>query len=708
MSGYAGKIARINLTTGNVSTIDTAEYEQWGGGHGIGSALFYDIAVKEKGLDLQNMDHHSLTDGGFHPDNVITLMTSPLSATGVPAATGRTIIQGIGVQSYPIGWFTRSNFGGRFGAMLKFAGYDGFVLEGQASEPVWIDIREAKVWIRPCRELSLWGKDTYETQQTIWRYIKQDSGDGWALPIGMDIRTTQLPAVLAIGQAGENKSRMGCLIHDAGFVAGQGGFGGIWGAKNLKAVSVYGTRSIPVSDPSEMIRLRIAQREYQWRHENHRPDDGRSAPCRHNNPPNVIDLYRLVGRGEDCRPVSCIGCHAGCRARYKSAKANEIRCATTMFYYDSDSLETQIEGVELLNRYGFNSFDMVIGLVYVKSLNRRGFLGNSGEAIQTELDFSQYGSSQFIRDLLEEIAYRTTPFGDTAAEGFRRAIVAWGREEDLGVNLALPYWGIPEHGYDPRAAMEWGYGSLLDTRDITEHCINSIHHYGTNYPMLTSAGGQVSAEETVRIFTEKMVPQCYDYTDVEQRMQMLNFATDNMYSQHMVRMLSWHRHYTRYYKNAMLFCDFKWPDIINNKRSDNVGSTGTAEPDFIKAVTGKEVSFLEGMDIGRRIWNLDNAIWTLQGRHRDMVHFADYIYEKNLMLTFTTTTYNPDAVLANRRWAYRNVGGRHLDKASFDEFKTAFYKYEGWDPNTGWPLRETLEELGLFDVADSLSRHGKL
>jgi alpha-L-arabinofuranosidase len=34
--------------------------------------------------------------------------------------------------------------------------------------------------------------------------------------------------------------------------------------------------------------------------------------------------------------------------------------------------------------------------------------------------------------------------------------------------------------------------------------------------------------------------------------------------------------------------------------------------------------------IGKKIWNLDNVIWTLQGRHRDMVHFADFIYNKPL------------------------------------------------------------------------------
>ena len=61
-------------------------------------------------------------------------MTSPLSGTLTPASA-RTEIVGIGVQSFPIGWFTRSNFGGRYSAMLKYAGWDGIVVEGASDKP---------------------------------------------------------------------------------------------------------------------------------------------------------------------------------------------------------------------------------------------------------------------------------------------------------------------------------------------------------------------------------------------------------------------------------------------------------------------------------------------------------------------------------------------------------------------------------------------
>ena len=107
-------------------------------------------------------------------DNVVTIMTSPLSGTLAPGASARTEVQGIGVQSSPIEWFTRSNFGGRFAPMLKYAGWDGIVIEGKADKPVWVDIRNEDVKIKDARHL--WGLDTWKTQEEIWREV---SGRGY-------------------------------------------------------------------------------------------------------------------------------------------------------------------------------------------------------------------------------------------------------------------------------------------------------------------------------------------------------------------------------------------------------------------------------------------------------------------------------------------------------------------------------------------------
>ncbi len=730
MSGYIGKIVRINLTTGDISYIDTAGYTRWGGGHGIGSALFYDIAIREKGLDLENMDHNSLTDGGFHPENVITLMTSPFVGAGVPSASGRCEVQGIGVQPYPIGWFTRSNFGGRFSSMLKYAGYDGLVIEGASPVPVWIDIRDKMIAVRRCSELGLWGLDTVETQQVIFDYINgKGNRDKWSLPGQVNLRTTQRPAIVTIGKAGENRSRMACLIHDASNAAGQGGFGGIWGSKNLKAISVIGTGGVPVADPRELLSVRLWQKEnYEFNAQTGAPRENRTGVLRHYSPPGSADLWGITPahhmhsdgvsgmmlRMEEGRTQSCIGCLAGCRGRWKSGEANEANCMATVFYGDAETQSIQQKAVDLANRYGFNTYELYQGLPYLKAIWDKGILGR-GAQVPCELDFSDYGSLDFASRFLKTIADRDTYFGDTLAEGFPRALERWGRLQDIGDHTAedqahvmLPYWGYPEHDYDSRCELEWGYGSILGDRDINEHGFNSMYWdnaLNNAIPFLNI--GSSTAEVAVDLFTEKMVPHNSAYATREERMQMLNYGTENMYSVHIARFVSWHRHYSRFYKQSLLFCDWKYPDIINVKQPDLRGSTPEAEPKYIKAVTGNDISFEEGMAIGRKIWNLDNAIWVMQGRHRDMVQFADYLYENDFPGHYEMPTYDP-SVAVYRRWDFRDVSERHFDRTEFENFKTHYYTVEGWDTATGWPTRATLEELDLSDVANTLGSLGKL
>ena len=39
-NGYTGKILKINLTTKEIGKLDTAQYEEFGGGVGMGAAIF--------------------------------------------------------------------------------------------------------------------------------------------------------------------------------------------------------------------------------------------------------------------------------------------------------------------------------------------------------------------------------------------------------------------------------------------------------------------------------------------------------------------------------------------------------------------------------------------------------------------------------------------------------------------------------------------
>src|SRR5512144_2904700 len=150
-NGYTGQILRLDLTKQTSSIIETKQYEEWRGANGIGTAIFWDLC-------------RNPAIPGSDPRNVLVLMTSPLAGTLAPS-TGRTEIVGIGLQAYPIDWFTRSNLGGRFAVMLKNAGWDGIVIEGKANALCWVKIVNDKVSFEDAKPLK--GLDCWETQMDI-------------------------------------------------------------------------------------------------------------------------------------------------------------------------------------------------------------------------------------------------------------------------------------------------------------------------------------------------------------------------------------------------------------------------------------------------------------------------------------------------------------------------------------------------------------
>lgn len=686
MKGHMGKILRIDLTDRRISTINTSDYEKWVGGHGIGSAIAFDL------IDDWSID-------GFDPKNVVTMMTSPLCGTLAPSGGGRTEVQGIGSFGWPINWFTRSNFGGRFSLMLKAAGWDGVVIEGKADSPVWVDIRNDDVQIRDAS--GLWGLDTYETQEEIWRQVSGSATfrNWWQVGSGRQAgRTTQRPAVVAIGPAGENLSRLGCLVHDAGNAGGQGGFGGVLGSKNLKAISAIGTGGVEIADPDALM---AARKWIQDEHVINVDDPAMPSPIPNFQFWGLINLQPGYGPLilpfiEPSRPQGCVSCAFPCRRRTQSSTGNESHCVEALWYTGEGVANTiqQHQATDLCQKLGVNVYDP-IGHPWLQALYEMGVMG-PGKEIDTDLPFDQYGNYAFAEALINAIAYRQG-IGDDLAEGWVRAAEKWGRLEDLATGiLPHPQWGYHEH-YDPRLEVEWSYGSILGDRDINEHCLNWFVHW---MPFVTSMVGMeplVSAEKMAETFAS-MGGLCDDPF-------MLNYSDDaeyGIYSEHKAKTIQFQRHYTRFWKQSVLYCDWAFPRVFNWNRADMRGFTPEAEPRIFNAVTGADLSFDEGMEKGGMIWNLDRSIWALQGRHRDMEVFSDYVYE------VPTSSPYPLPVYENGEWSYSDNLDRTLDRELFEEWKTKYFALEGWNTDSGWPTRATLEGLSLGNVADKLEAAGKL
>jgi aldehyde:ferredoxin oxidoreductase len=681
--GYAGKILVLDLTNQSSETIDSEPYQQWGGGHGMGSALFWDYC-KDKTIDA------------FDPGNVVTICASPFSGTPVPSSSGRTEIQGIG--SYPDPeWFVRSSMGGRVGNMLKAAGYDAMVICGKAEGPVWVDVVNDKVVFKDAS--SLWGLDTGETQELVWDEVTGGAAEGewYHLDSSRDGgRTMQKPAVMCIGPAGETLGRVATITHDAGHHAGHSGLGAVWGAKNLKALSVLGTGSVPIADPSALLNLRIA---FTKRFAYNVDDPVLETP----NPD--VAVYGFVSRhpgfngiywnGRDMltRPYGCQGCVRNCRHNFDDGVGNGNMCAASLFYMAAEDQMDQIHASGLMNRLGINGFE-TNQLTYLRNLYKMGILG-PGKQIDSNLPFDKFGSWEFIEAYLTAIA-ELNVIGDDLAEGTARAVKKGGRyEEDSASGLFnWVQWGYHFH-YDPRLEVEWSYGSVFGDRDINEHGLNWHVHW---MPLVCAAVGEeplVAADQMAEVLSTAAGlndPLCIDY------------SKDGIYSDAKLRAVAWHRHYGRFWVQSMGMCDWVWPYLINyaDPEGDLAGATPDYEPQFFKAVTGRDMSYEESIELGHRIFTLDRAIWYLQGRTREQEVFPEWVYSIPNNAPYPLPVYEDGA------WSYSPCMDRVLERERFEDLKTRFYELEGWDPQSGCPTRATLESFGLGSVADELERAGVL
>ena len=691
--GYTGKILRVNLTDKSIATIPTEKYDEYGGGHGMGSAIFFDLVGDQLPFEA------------FDPRNLIIMMAHPFAGTFMPGS-GRCEVQGLGPMLYPIEWFAHSNFGGRFTAQLKYAGWDGIVVEGVAADHVWINIINDEVTIESAE--GVWGMDTWDTQQEISRRVIPVLKYGEWTEAGGGF-TTQIPAVVCCGIAGEYKSRIGALLHGPGSQAAIGGFGGVFGSKNLKAISALGTGSAPIANPAEFMEARLWFRKFLYDVDDPRRKDmtggfyfwinGSPAGANVTNNPYFYFGAPPAPYPVPARAASCASCPRGCRQRLASADSNESVCAgAAAVRLENASLKLTRQGNDLMHKYGLGHWQFMWMQSYVNDLYKRGLLGR-GKRIECDLPHEQYGTMGFLDMFMRQISTRQG-IGADLSEGLARAAKKWGTyDEDVSSGaLNLAYWGTVDH-YDPRVEAEWGYGSLMGERDLMLHSMaNYPLHWMPEAFRMDGKEPYLTAEQAVKITADAMSPYegdifMLDYSD----------GPTGIYSEHKVKQVAWVKHYEKFWIGSNGFCGWRWPMCFTNNSPDYRGPTPEAEPRFFNAVTGKNITFSDGMELGRKIFTLDRAIWTLQGRHRDMEVFPDYIYEKP-----SSGALLPMFDDKVGKWSYATGEGRTLDRAKVEEWKTKFYSFEGFSTESGWPTRKTLEELGLKKVADLMQSKNRL
>ena len=215
---WQGQILRVNLTEGTCEAepLNTKWAQEYLGTRGLATKYLW-----------ENM---SPTADPMSPENVLIFATGPLTGT-MASTSGRYAV----VTKGPLtGAIACSNSGGKFGAELKYAGYDLLLIEGRSEVPVYLLIQDERVTLEPANEI--WGTTVWNTEDWI-----------------RNRHSNPQLKVATIGVAGEQGVRYAAVINDLHRAAGRSGVGAVMGSKNLKAIAARGTRGVSVKDPARFM-----------------------------------------------------------------------------------------------------------------------------------------------------------------------------------------------------------------------------------------------------------------------------------------------------------------------------------------------------------------------------------------------------------------------------------------------------------------------
>lgn len=215
--GSHGRVLMVNLSdqTTTVETVDEGIYKQFLGGYGLGAWLMW--------------RHFPPKTDALAPEACFAICSGLLTGVKTPFS-GR--IQIVGKSPLTNSW-ADSNSGGSVAAKLREAGYDALMVTGRSAEPTVLVIKDDAVSFEPAGEL--WGQEIPPAFDALTEKYgsKRDVG------------------VSAIGPAGEMQSAIASVMNDRYHAFGRQGFGAVYGSKNLKAIVVGGTGSVPVAEPEK-------------------------------------------------------------------------------------------------------------------------------------------------------------------------------------------------------------------------------------------------------------------------------------------------------------------------------------------------------------------------------------------------------------------------------------------------------------------------
>lgn len=438
LDGYAGEILEVNLSTETIQRRKLFDElaRNFLGARGLAAALLY----QELEPDTEPLS----------PGNVLIFMTGPSVGTPMPSSHRSDVT----TKSPLTGSYLCSSAGGFFGPELKSAGFDGIVINGRAESPVYVSIEDGEVEIREADHL--WGEKTDETETEI-RNDRKDSR----------IR------VACIGPAGENLSKIACIVSDSR-TWGRGGAGAVMGSKNLKAVAVRGRGDVPVFDEKSLAELSNELREEL--RENPVTEEAFSnlGTAQFVDPINEAGMFPTrnfqEGVFEGAENINASSLLAGISQRSTSCYGCPIGCGHLSMVSEGPYADTIVDGPEYETIWSFgaqcgvddlsaiaaaNLWCDQYGLDTISAGNTIGFAMECYEkGILSEEDVDglelEFGNHRVYEKILRKMSEREG-IGNLLADGVEEASQRIGEGSE---RFAIHVKGMELPAYDPRGA--WG------------------------------------------------------------------------------------------------------------------------------------------------------------------------------------------------------------------------------------------------------------
>ena len=587
----------------------------------------------------------------YDPANILIFGAGALLGTTAPGAC-KANLSTLGPMTG--GWASGCS-DSYVGGQLKYAGYDSIIITGKAHSPVYLWICDDHVEIRDA--CGIWGATTWETLESLRKEL-DDQG---------------LHAI-SIGPAGENLVRGSCVIQDKGRAFGRCGIGAVMGSKNLKAIVVKGTGSVKVADPGRFIekvanvrqmfrnastiegmrrygtlggvakKQEVAGVNYKNFQECVLPEDKLEAY----DPRKVIDACEVARQ-------SFPGCAVGCSRHIYLTEGPFKGLQTESCQMEAwNTLQTRLAIEEPTFMFKANAYCNQLGLDIDAA---GGAIGWAMECYQrgilTEKDTDgcklMWGDGEVALELIKKIAYREG-FGSVLAEGCARAADIIGKKS--------AYYAMHIKGqdlYEPcRGALGWCLGTTTSTRG-GGHTTGAV---GDARP-----GLDVGKDKAMVIFGVENPHKPLEY---EGKAKMVTY----MEILHRVN-------------NCLGICH------MNTIHSDVEQIDLPELAELYSAATGWETSVDDLKRMAMKQINLEKAF---NLRHTDFDRKHDMPTPRDMSEPI------PSGSLA----------GWKIDEKKFNRMLDEYYELHGWDRETSFPKRKTLEELGREVVAGDLEKIGKL